>query len=135
MTASGVMRAVAGRLAAGTGRLQASGSAARVVLRPLPGPLQGCIVATVGDRHCGGDVVMRLVHGCVHEHLHEVALCQFHVEMIAKKPMWCGACENAGDACEQVLLGERNEDGQLVATPRPLNTAADAVGGGSEEMT
>jgi hypothetical protein len=56
---------------------------------------------------CGGESVVTLAAGCVHEHLAEQPLCQFHVEDIAHGLMVCGACLAVdGHRCELVALRE-----------------------------
>jgi hypothetical protein len=56
---------------------------------------------------CPHDPVIVIQCGCVHEHLVERAVCQYHVEMLANNAMYCGYCRQAdGHICEMVLLRE-----------------------------
>lgn len=56
---------------------------------------------------CDGEPVITVMAGCVHEHLVELAACQWHVESLANDAQFCGACVRVdGHLCELILLKE-----------------------------
>ncbi|MFC6581761.1 hypothetical protein [Planomonospora parontospora] len=58
-----------------------------------------CVVGDVLDggrvERCSRDAVVVLLLGCVHEHLGETPLCQFHVREVADGWVWCPECDTA----------------------------------------
>lgn len=55
---------------------------------------------------CGAETVIVVAVGCVHEHLKQVAACQWHVEGLANRELRCWACWLLGHYCEMSLLRE-----------------------------
>ncbi|MDH2424787.1 hypothetical protein [Sphaerisporangium sp. TRM90804] len=56
---------------------------------------------------CPREPAIRVLCGCVHEHLAEVSVCQYHVERLAKGGLACRWCGDAdGHDCEMHLIRE-----------------------------
>ncbi|MEU5863542.1 hypothetical protein ABZ815_20395 [Nonomuraea sp. NPDC047529] len=58
---------------------------------------------------------MRVVVGCIHEHVLLAAACQYHVKDVAERRGACVRCFDVdGHRCLVAVLGELGEDGRLV---------------------
>ncbi|WP_433444590.1 hypothetical protein [Nonomuraea sp. CA-141351] len=80
------------------------------------GARAGCVARSgPHEEECGGEVVVRLVAGCIHEHLLLAAACQYHVQELAERRMHCVLCFDVdGHQCVVAVLGELDGDGRLV---------------------
>ncbi|MET7334328.1 hypothetical protein [Nonomuraea sp. NPDC005650] len=76
----------------------------------------GCLAEFGPSRElCGGEVVVWLVAGCIHEHLLLAETCQYHVQGLAEQETCCGPCADVGEHdCPVAVLGELGEDGEMV---------------------
>ncbi|MEU4511737.1 hypothetical protein AB0G05_19775 [Nonomuraea wenchangensis] len=76
----------------------------------------GCVIrGGPHEEECGGEVVVRLVAGCIHEHLLRAEACQYHVQELAERRTACVLCfDGDGHRCVVEVLGELDEDGRLV---------------------
>src|SRR5262249_30874370 len=75
----------------------------------------GCVVVWVPSREmCGREVVLRGTVGCEHEHLEDIAVCQFHIEELAYGELWCTPCYDAEHVCPITLLAEIEQAGERV---------------------
>ncbi|QFY09611.1 hypothetical protein GBF35_25790 [Nonomuraea phyllanthi] len=70
-----------------------------------------------GDEPCGRDTVMVLFMGCVHEHMGNTPVCQFHVQCAADGELLCPDCyELAGErqhSCRLDVLAEVTSSGEI----------------------
>lgn len=61
----------------------------------------------IGYDQCEAEAVIKLLGGCVHEHLHEADVCQWHVEQVVHGESWCGVCADFdGHQCPIIAMAE-----------------------------
>lgn len=75
----------------------------------------------VGYDPCGAWAVIKLLSGCVHEHLYQADICQWHVEPVAKGESMCGVCADLdGHDCPVTVLAEVDDELNVVRDLRAL---------------
>lgn len=99
MTASTTrLHGPAARLASGPGGDRSASAG------PWPGATTSQVAAECA---CGRDTVITVAAGCVHEHLHQLPLCQYCVAEVATGRAFCGDCVKVdGHECVLAALAE-----------------------------
>lgn len=77
---------------------------------------QACVIVDLpDDEPCGRDAVMVLLMACVHEHMGDTPVCQFHVQCAADGELLCPECYRAAGqphSCRLEALAEVSESGE-----------------------
>lgn len=69
----------------------------------------------IGYDQCGADAVIKVLSGCVHEHLYQADVCQYHVERVANGESLCGVCADVdGHDCPITVLAEVDADLNII---------------------
>lgn len=69
----------------------------------------------IGYEPCGAGSVIKLLSGCIHEHLYQADVCQHHIEQVARGESWCGACADLdGHQCPITVLAEIDADLNII---------------------
>ncbi len=76
-----------------------------------------CVIADVpgDDTSCGRDTVMVLLMGCVHEHMGNTPVCQFHVQCATEGELLCPNCyalAGRPHSCRLDVLAEVTSSGE-----------------------
>jgi hypothetical protein len=75
----------------------------------------------VGYDPCGAESVIKLLSGCVHEHLYQADICQWHIEQVANGASLCGACaDHDGHDCPVTVLAEVDDGLNILRDLRAL---------------
>jgi len=81
-------------------------------------PDRMCVILDDGDQ-CVRPAVIVLLMGCVHEHMGDTPLCQFHVEAAATGELVCPRCHVATlpHSCRLEVLAEVSASGERRVLP------------------
>lgn len=72
---------------------------------------QACVIVDLPDELCTRQAVIVLLMGCVHEHMGDTPVCQFHVQGAADGELLCPDCYEH-HACRLEALAEVTESGE-----------------------
>ncbi|GGO63110.1 hypothetical protein [Nonomuraea cavernae] len=78
-------------------------------------PDQTCVIVDMPqDECCTRQTVMVLLMACVHEHMGNTPVCQFHVQCAADGELLCPKCYSAAEhhECRLEALAEVMESGE-----------------------